>query len=947
MSKKEKSIPNIVCIGASAGGLEAIEQFFKNCPDNIGVSYVVIQHLSSNYKSMMDDLINRYTSMPITMIQHGAELEENTVYLIEAGTTIELDGNHFSVKPKGARDFTLPIDIFLQSLSDSEVKKAIAVILSGTGSDGSRGALAINSSGGFVIAQEPSEASFDGMPNSVISTGIVDYVLPVKEIPDLITKHLTTGIEKHVTKPLQTSAEQSAESNLNRILLKLNDQFGINFSFYKEATVERRIERRMQVKHIRDYETYANIIETDPIEPVALRSELLIPVTNFFRDEVPFRELKDNVVNKLVKNSKDTDELRIWVAGCSSGEEAYSIAILFTEALRKYNKHCMFKIFATDVNPDIINQASKGVYPDSIQNEVPPNLLKAYFTKNQDNYEIRKELRNKVVFAVHNLLTDAPFTKMDLVTCRNTLIYFKTDAQKAAMSKLQYALKEQAFLFLGKSESLVENENHFKLIDRKNKIYQCISKPNVVLNSTQLSTNLGQQQAGKTNNSIQPPGLKSVLFRAEKIINHEFTPLSLLVDASFEVIHVYGEATDMLRIKPGALSNHIGSLLPEKLSTVALALIYRLNKERSKVSSDVVNISDENKERLVKLQGWTIVTEDIVTHYVISLIEVMTSKDPKVTDNLDVNQVNAERIHQLEVELNATRESLQSTIEELETTNEELQSTNEELMASNEELQSSNEELQSVNEELNTVNAEYHEKMSDLNRVNADLDVMTSSTGFATLFINADLQLIQYTPDSTKLFKVRKQDLGRPLDEIVNTLVYPDLLHDIKTTIKTGVEKECEVKAANGATYLAKLIRFSVPSQQKQGAVLSFVELKAFGQFQSIMDSTSHHMAVLNKEGEIVLVNNAWQKFASDNGGQELMSELCVGANYLNVCDTEANEVSAGINDILQGKAKQFSYKYPCHSPQEKRWFIMTAEAIEHDEYKVVVTHTNVTRWES
>ena len=945
---QSRSETNVVCIGASAGGLEAIETFFKNCPNDFGASYVVIQHLSSSYKSMMDDLINRYTSMPIKMIKSGMHVESDTVYLIEAGTTIALSNNVFVVEQKNDGSLTLPIDIFLQSLQQNELNKVIAIVLSGTGSDGSRGALSVNAMGGFVIAQEPSEAGFDGMPNSVMSTGVVDHVLSAKDMPNMIARYLTMGVKPVAKAPKVAQGEDlSAPAQLKRILDKLNDEYGINFNLYKEATVERRVERRMQVKHIPDFHAYANFIESDPVEPMALRSELLIPVTNFFRDEAAFSHLKSMVIDKLVESSSGSDELRIWVAGCSTGEEAYSIAMLFDESIHSHNKNCSFKVFATDVNPDVINTASQGIYPDAILTEVPQNYIDEYFSKDGNQLNVKSKIRDKVVFAVHNLLTDAPFTKMDLVSCRNTLIYFKSEAQLEAMQRLQHAVKEGRYLFLGKSESLVTNIENFKLLDRKNKLFSCIRRSTNLFNNLNFSVSR-HGSVPVSSSTVKPMQVNKAQYDAERLIKREFTPLSILVNNSFEVIHVYGEDTGLLQIKPGALNNHIGNLLPEKLSPVALALIYRLNKEDGKVSSDIVQVNENNQEpRFVKLIGWAIKQDDLPAYYAISLLEKEQLLTSEGGEPVDVNQVNTDRINQLEIELHATRESLQSTIEELETTNEELQSTNEELMASNEELQSSNEELQSVNEELNTVNAEYHEKMSELNQINADLDVMSSSTGFASVFVDADVCVTRFTPDAQSIFRIREQDHGRPLDEIVHNLIYPELFEDIARVIATGKTKEREIKAETGSAYIAKLMSYEVPSQNQYGAVISFIETKGFGSFQAVMNSVPQHIAVLDKHGEIMLVNRAWQRFANLNATGNEAELLGVGINYLDVCKgADDDMVKKGVESVLSGQALNFSHKYPCHSPTEKRWFVMTVEPILHEEYKAVVTHTNVTKWE-
>ncbi|MEE4243793.1 MAG: CheR family methyltransferase, partial [Kangiellaceae bacterium] len=845
-NKKQNSSPSLVCVGASAGGLEALERFFNNCPNNLGVSYVVIQHLSSNYKSMMDDLINRYTTMPVKMIKAGMALEPDTIYLIEAGTIIRLKELAFQVDRRLDGELSLPIDIFLQSLAENELRKKIAVILSGTGSDGSRGAISVNAHGGFVIAQDPADASFDGMPNSVISTGIVDDIQKADNIPNVLKNYLKVEVNAKIKKKIDVDG-YSEDENLDRIYNKLFIEFGINFKEYKEATVLRRIERRMQVKHIAQYSDYANLIEQDPIEPLALRRELLIPVTSFFRDAGVFEALTKKVISKLVKNAKPRDEIRVWVPGCSTGEEPYSILMLFIEELEKQESSCAIKVFATDVNPEVIDTASKGVYPESIRNEVPDDYLKKYFTSHSNGYAINSDIRRHVVFAVHNLLTDAPFTQMNLVSCRNTLIYFGNTAQKEAIHRLQYATKLSGYLFLGKSESLSINIDHFKSLDRKYKLFQCINK--VTANTTNpvfSATRYGVTKSA-LRKSIAKSGVTNIKHLAELEIKKHFTPLTLLINSEHEVVHIYGDNTDMLIIKPGTISYHVGSLIPEKVAPVAMALLYRLDKEDGMISSDIVMIEDpKGHKRYVRLTGWRIDDRESFKHYILSLINVDRSEvNQSFSETVDINEEHVEHIKQLELELTATRESLQSTIEEQETTNEELQATNEELMASNEELQSSNEELQSVNEELNTVNAEYHEKMIILNHINADLNAMSRATGIATVFVDHKQQITRFTPSSSEIFKIRKQDVGRPINEIVHILNYPDLYKDISYTTDSGETKEIEVLSNDNQAFLVRIVSYRLPSLDKYGAAISIIQSKSYGSFQSVIDAMAEHVAVL------------------------------------------------------------------------------------------------------
>ncbi len=944
---ERKNVP-IVCIGASAGGLEAIELFFQNCPSDLGAAYVVIQHLSSHYKSMMDDLVNRYSSMAVKMIESDEVPEANTIYLIQAGTTITLEKNRFKVQSKLDGELSLPIDIFLQSLADDKVPTTIAIILSGTGSDGSRGIHDIHAQAGFVIAQVPSEASFDGMPQSAISTGMVDNIVSAAEMGNIVARYLKSG-DKPEQERFYASFVDEPEQHRNRILEKLLTELNISFGFYKEATVNRRIERRMQVKHIADLAKYAEVVEKDPNEVFALRKELLIPVSSFFRDPNTFQFIYDDVLQKIIETKKPGEEIRFWVAGCATGEEAYTYAILLDAKLRELNKRINFKLFATDVNPDIIEKASRGEFSENAKTEIPPTFLKTYFTASEKHITINQDIRQRVVFAVHNLLADAPFTKMDLVSCRNTLIYFTQEAQQEALQRMQFAVNQDGFLVLGKSESLMTQTDYFSQVHKSFKIYVCDEKSPAIANMLKYSSQ-GQNYKVKRLGKKSFAGKRDEIERiAESEIQSNLIPLCLLVNQHFEILHIYGQDTSLLSIRSGIVSNKVSSVLPDKLAPVAIALIQRLVAVGKPSQADPVLIDINGEVNEVKLKGWQSDTDTEHPYFILSFDTQRIESDAEYkSETIDVPVDLKHRIQQLEAELGATRESLQTTIEELETTNEELQATNEELMASNEEMQSSNEELQSVNEELNTVNAEYHEKMSILNRINADLGAMSLSTGIATIFVDDQQNLTRFTPDASFLFKVREQDLGRPLNEIVNLLEYPALFDDIQSTIESGITRENEVMGPDNRGYLMRIVSYKLPSVNKLGAAISLIESESFGSYHKIIDALPEHIAVLDSKGEIVLVNKAWKRFALVNSDQQVNVIAFLGSNYLDVCagDPESIEIGEGIRMVLSGKKRFYSHKYPCHSPTEKRWFIMEVRFVEHSLYRAVISHINVSQWE-
>ncbi len=824
----------IVGIGASAGGLEALERFFKNCPPDLDLAYVVVQHLSTQYKSMMDDLINRYTQMPVHMIRDGMEIKSNNIYLIPAGKLLTVTPDQFKLAEKSDTVFHLPIDIFFKSLAEQHGSRSIAVVLSGTGTDGSRGASEINAAGGFVIAQSPSDAKFDGMPSSLIATGIVDEVLLAEEIPSRIAEHI-----KHPVALLPADVSTDSDENVfdvqddfDAILQLVKKEFGLDFSHYKWGTVSRRIERRMQVCRVPSLTEYLKRLKEDKNELVSLRRELLIPVTSFFRNEPVFDYLRDSVIPRIVSEADRAQGIRLWVAGCSTGEEAYSYGMLLLEEMVKRKIYIPVKIFATDANPEIIETASKGIFPESIVGEVPSTLLKRYFIENEGRYVVVPELRQCIVFATHNLMEDPPFTKVDLVSCRNTLIYFKKSAQDLALQKLQFALKMGGTLVLGKSESLTINHDKFDSLDSKLKIF--LQKNPIYLrdfDSRTLKTRYSNIQRGEgMERAIDPKG--NIIERALNILKQEFLPTSLLVDDELNALHLFGKPNEFLRFQEGIITNQVARLIDERLLPVVTTLFYRLKKEKQTLRAADIDAGSDNPNSVVQITGIPLevikdnynylIVFDIVDRVPPDTSEVPTEKELK-TDYVE-NLLSHNRL--LERELAATRENLQSTIEELETTNEELQATNEELMASNEELQSSNEELQSVNEELNTINAEYHERMYILSQVNADLDAMTQATSIASVFINDDMRITRYTPDSTNLFKLREHDVGRPLNEIVNDLDYPDLFQDLSTVIEKQEKLEKIVFSKKKVRYLARLVYYKL-NTEVSGVVITFIDISS------------------------------------------------------------------------------------------------------------------------
>lgn len=962
-SSQSGSSNYLVGIGASAGGLEALEYFFESCPSDSGLAFVVIQHLSPDHKSMMSDLLSRYTEMPIHIVEEGMVIEPNHVYLIPAGALIRVDQNGFLLSKKMPHVLTLPIDIFFSSLAENFKDKAIGVILSGTGSDGSRGSYAINESGGFLLAQEPKEAKFDGMPKSIISTGLVDEVLPANKIAKRILEH-TKNPQQRATKSKLISNDQTRpvdeESALDMIFDYLLQIGGVDFRDYKLATVNRRIERRMQVKRIPSLEDYALLLRNDSQELANLRRELFIPVTSFFRDPKAFESLDETVIQKIVEEVPEGETIRVWSAGVASAEEVYSIVILFMEAFEKFKRWPSLKVFATDANPQILESASSGTYPESIAAEVTQARLEKYFVKTGSNYVVKPELRQSVVFARHNLLVDPPFTRMELVTCRNTLIYFKPEAQVKAVHRLQYATKPGGYLFLGTSESLTGMTKGFTVVSNKYKLFQR-THGNLPFNLDANSQNFFMPPALKRTNNIAHKKVLndvSLIDESQAQLLKAYAPAAILVNERHEMIHLFGNLQPYFKVRDGSASLDINRILPEVLISVVSALLYKALKDQIVLYSDIVKFKgSDNQLREVRVSVRPLDLELDERHALITFEEqnLIMSNEYKV---MDIDQETENRIELMQQELAATRESLQATIEELETSNEELQATNEELMASNEELQSSNEELQSVNEEMNTVNAEFQEKVLRLNQTNADLDTMAKAVGVATIFVDAELQITRYTPDASLIFKVRESDIGRPLSDIRHTIHDENLITYFESTLELGRLFEKEVECEDERTYLLRILPYYVTSSSKPGAVATLTDVTVLQdklRLQSILDALPEHVAVLSSDGVITMINEAWKRFAKANGDPRL-EHSGIGVNYLDVCypidngknspDESIQKAYFGVKGVLERQIPYFSMKYPCHSPTENRWFVMNVAPIMGNvEQGVVVSHNNITAW--
>lgn len=819
----------VVGIGASAGGLEAIEQFFLCMPPDNNMAFVVIQHLSPEYKSFMPELISKYSKMKIYQIQNGMEIIPGCIYLNPPKYTVKISNGHFCIEEiDPIRKINLTIDMFLDSLAASIREYSIGIILSGTGSDGTRGCRSIKEAGGIVIAQDEKTARFNGMPRSVISTKICDYILPPSRMPEVLLKYS----EQHLLTPPSLKEIRKTDEPADSLLYIfniLNKQYFIDFSLYKQSTILRCIDRRMRICQILTLDEYSCYLKNDLNEVACLYNSLLIGVTRFFRDAEAFDIIKNKVIPEIIESKENNSTVRLWVAGCCSGEEAYSLAILFKEYIEAVGKNIKFKIFATDIDSDAIEYASNGIYPDSISADVPPNYLNRYFVKRKGSFQISKSIRDMVIFSIHNVINNPPFFKIDFLSCRNLLIYFQQQLQTRVLSTFQFALDTKGIMFLGTTESPGELNSYFSIVDAKWKIFKkketnkrpLVDDPSVISTSIRIipSKSTGDYISRKVRSNLEMEDVYIQLIE-------ECLPPSVLVDENSELVQVCGDADKYLKVPRGRASYDIQRMVPKELSTALGIAISKVRKEnrsviyeniRIKLAEDFININLVVKPFPTKKNG----------NFILVLFEEIKSEMPKVDciENFDTLNKFHERITDLEQELQYTKESLQSSIEEVETSSEELQSANEELLVSNEELHSTNEELQSVNEELIVLNTQYQYKIQELADLNNDMTNFLNSTTIGTIFLDSNLCVRRFTPAITREVNLIEQDIGRPIMHISHNLINEDLISDAREVMHSLVPTEKEVQSMTGRSYILKYSPYRTQENIIKGVVISLIDI--------------------------------------------------------------------------------------------------------------------------
>jgi two-component system CheB/CheR fusion protein len=855
----------IAGVGASAGGLEALERLFRAMPADTGVAFVIIQHLSPDFKSVMDELLARHTRMPIHRVENGMTVRANSIYLIPPKKEMIISGGRLLLTDKDpAQDLSLPIDHFFRSLASDAADRAIAIVLSGTGSDGSRGIRDVHEAGGLVIAQSESTAKFDGMPKSARDTGMVDAALTPEEMPrmliDYVRQH-SAGIAR------QASPEPAGEHGVDAIFKLLRDEYQIDFSYYKPNTVTRRIERRLSLNQSVDLEDYVQRLRSDPGELNSLYRDLLIGVTRFFRDREAFDYLERNILPDLLTRKRPGEEIRIWIAGCATGEEAYSTAILVHERLSLLKRPINVKIFATDVHGASLETASTGVYNAESLAEVQQERLDRYFTRKSDGYHVAADVRQMIVFARHNVIKDAPFTKLDLISCRNLLIYFQPAAQKKALSLFHFGLRTGGVLMLGPSESPGELAAEFETLEDHWKIYRkrrdIRLPPDLRL---PLSSPPGHLRTGALTPSAQPSDI-SLLIAYDQLLEDNMPPGLLITDRR-QLVHAFGGAGQYLKYPDGRPTIDILDLVEGDLKLALAGSMQRAAKDQSPVVYSGVKVPTSGGVKHLRLVVKPIYNrQSNLTHLFIELREIDGARQSGApAREIDVGEASREQLDSLEEELRHTRENLQATIEELETSNEELQASNEELVASNEELQSTNEELHSVNEELYTVNAEYQKKIAELTEMTDDMDNLLRSTDIGTIFLDRELCIRKFTPQIARAFDLLPQDVGRRIDSFSHSVVDANLHDDVASVLKSGTAIEKEVRDRHGSHLFLRILPYRSHSKV-DGVVLALIDISLLKrtetrlqQMSAIVESSNDAIIGMDLTGRITTWNQGAQR---------------------------------------------------------------------------------------
>lgn len=837
----------VVGIGTSAGGVAATKQFFENTASDSGMAYVVVLHLSEDHESHLAQILQTVTKMPVLQVNKVTTVEPNHVYIIPPAKHILLDDGQLRlIEPEHVRGRRVPIDLFFRSLAEAYGKNAVAVVLTGTGSDGTLGLERVKEMGGFTVVQDPEEAEYDGMPRSAIGSGLIDFVLPISEIPNKLRRVI------NLVEPLEVSADSGAhddegkDGSLREVLSLVQIRTGHDFNNYKRPTLRRRIARRLQVHELTDLGAYVGLLRSEPEEVDDLLRDLLITVTNFFRDPEAFAVLETQIIPKLFEGKTAQDTVRVWVAGCGTGEEAYSIGMLLLEYAQKLDHPPRIQIFASDINAQAIRIGRDCKYDEAITVDVSPERLERFFTKEGNLYRVKKELRELVLFAPHNLLRDPPFSKLDLVTCRNLLIYLNRPTQERVIELFHFSLIRSGYLFLGSSESIDSSGALFETVDKKQRLFRARNAnlgsqgavpPAMPAGGKWLPERwLTERSQGSTDGLLNDRNRPASFSDLHTQMLEQLSIPSVLIDNQFEILHASNSAVRFLRFTSGEPTHNLLKVVLPGLVLDLRAALMAATREGKRVEARYVRFEFDGVERSVNIDVRP-EREDgsglLLVMFEDQPVRSEPDAPPSVSETLRSDRAIESVVQKLEDESQAIRERLKSTVdqyeistEELKASNEELQAINEELRSASEELETSKEELQSLNEELITVNHELKDNIEEVSRVNSDLQNLMASSNIATIFLDRSQCIKRFTPPVKELFNLIPSDIGRPLAHVTHSLNYDALPKDVAAVLATLNSQEREITSAtNDCVYLVRLSPYRTGEDRIDGVVLSFVDI--------------------------------------------------------------------------------------------------------------------------
>lgn len=925
-NKSPKEDFPIVGIGASAGGLAAFENFFSAIPDNskLGMAFVLVQHLDPTHKSILTDLIGRHTQMPVYEVKDGMVVQPDCVYVIPPNHDMVLEyGTLQLLKPAEPRGHRLPIDLLFRSLAQSKQEMAIGIVLSGTGSDGTLGVQAIKTEGGMVMAQTLESSEYDGMPQSAIATGLVDYILPPAEMPAQLIAYVaqTFGRRPH--------AVLKAEDSMKKIFNLLRTRTGHDFSLYKQSTISRRIERRMAIQNIKSVDEYVHHLEQKPAEVDALSQDFLIGVTSFFRNPTAFDALQKKIIPRLFDGKHSDSTIRIWVPGCSTGEEAYSIGILLQEQMEMLKQIFKVQLFATDIDRRAIEKARSGIYPVTISIDISPERLARFFIMDAGgNYRIQKNIRDMVVFSEQDIIKDPPFSKLDMLSCRNLLIYMDRELQKKLIPLFNYALNPGGFLFLGPSETVGEFEGFFDTLDRKSKLYRKkgVSSGRLPLR-TFIPPGLESRETRRLPDRVPVESKLQLRELTEQAMLQYYAPVGVLVNQKGDILYLHGRTGMYLEPAPGEAGLSILKMAREGLRQELATALHKAVTRKEPVFHSGLRVKTNGDFTTVNLAVRPVMTgSDVAAGPSLFLI---TFEEPSKweksgigkthgigkTPSVDAGDSSTEvdmRILELTRELQIKEEHLKASNEELETSNEELKSSNEEMQSINEELQSTNEELetskeelQSVNEELATVNIELENKVTDLSQAVDDMNNLMAGTGIGTIFVNHQLRILRFTPTVTQIINLIPTDVGRPVGHIVSNLLgYDRLVEDIKEVLNSLIPKDIEVQIKEGSWYLMRIRPYRTLENVIKGAVITFTDITEMKQAREILkesEAMRRMVVVIRDANDAITLQDmegnilAWNPMAESMYGWSKAEALTMNISKLIPESRKENEL-----DILK-----------------------------------------------